>query len=246
MVACVGADSHGQTVRASLAAAGVDTALVRTDNERETGVAVVLVAPNGENAIAVSPGANHALVAADVREVAAGLGPADVLLTQLEIPQRVVVDAIDAAAGAGSRTVLNLAPAMSVPSDTLGQLDVLIVNRSEAEFLLGRALPGLDVCRAGAAELHTRGPAAVILTMGADGAIIADSTGARHVPALKAEVVDTAGAGDAFVGAFCAALAAGRPLDDAVAAAARAAAAAVSSPGAQLSARDNHGRRDNR
>jgi ribokinase len=234
LVGCVGADANGHAVRDALQDAGVDITLLRTRDGRETGLAVVLVARDGENAIAVSPGANHAVTAADVHAAAASLGEADVLLVQLELPPAVVVEAVAVAAAAGSRTVLNLAPAADVPRACLEQLDVLVVNRSEAEFLLRRELPDADARQRGTGDLRTLGPAAVVLTAGGDGAVLADGNGVRDVAALPVEVVDTAGAGDAFVGVLCAELARGTALDSAVAAANRAGAAAVQSEGAQL------------
>jgi ribokinase len=234
MVGCVGADAHGDALRAALAAAGVDTTRLRTQDDRETGMAVVLVARDGENAIAVAPGANQAVTADDVRTAAEELGPADVVLVQMEIPLSVVVGAVAAAAAAGSRPVLNLAPAADVPRSCLDQLAVLVVNESEAEFLLARGLPDGDARRQGAGDLRALGPAAVVLTAGSEGAVVADAAGVREVAAVPVDVVDTAGAGDAFVGVLCAELARGATLDVAVVAATRAGAAAVQTPGAQL------------
>jgi|SRR5579875_486454 len=235
LVGCVGADGHGEVVRAALSAAGVDVELVRVVDDRPTGLAVVLVARSGENAIAVSPGANSALAVADVREAVAGLGPADVVLAQLEIPPSVAAEAMAAAASVGCRAVLNLAPARTVSRETLAAVEVLVVNQSEAEFLLGAPVADVAAARDGAPRLRALGPAAVVVTLGSHGAVVGDDAGTRHVPARAVEVVDTSGAGDAFVGALGAALAAGASLDDAVAAAAECAAAAVRSPGAQLS-----------
>jgi ribokinase len=238
MIGCVGADEHGRAVRRALEAAGVDVAFLRVDGDRTTGMAVVLVAQDGENAIAVSPGANHALTEDDLAAAIGGLRTGDVLLAQLEVPQDVVGAAIAAAAAAGGRPVLNLAPAAEVPGRTLAQLELLVVNRSEAEFLLGRSLPDAPARRDGAAELLRIGPRAVVLTAGGDGAVVADADGTREHPARPVPVVDTAGAGDAFVGVLCARLAGGASLDDAVAVATRAGAAAVGSAGAQLTALD--------
>lgn len=130
--------------------------------------------------------------------------------------------------------MLNLAPAAEIPSDCLEQLAVLIVNRSEAEFLLGRSLADTGTRHDAAEGLRALGPRAAVLTLGGDGAIVADATGVREVPALPVDVVDTAGAGDAFVGALCAELARGGTLDAAVELATRAGAAAVQERGAQL------------
>jgi len=239
MIGCVGDDAPGRAVLAALQSAGVHTGLVRVVPGQKTGMAVVLVAADGENAIAVSPGANSALAPADVEAAASSLRAPDVLLLQMEVPADVVAEAVSLAAAAGSRRVLNLAPATALPSATIAQLDVLVVNRSEAEFLLDRPLPGPDARREAVRELRALGPSAVVLTAGREGCVLADEDGVREIAALPVQAVDTTGAGDAFVGALCAALAAGDAIDSAVDSATRAAAAAVQVRGAQLARRKN-------
>ncbi len=234
MIGCVGDDAGGRAVLAALQSAGVDTTSVRVLSGQNTGMAVVLVAPDGENAIAVSPGANLALAPADAGVVASSLGPSDVLLVQMEVRADVVAEAVSLAAAAGSRRVLNLAPAAAIPAATLAQLDLLVVNRSEAEFLLNRPLANPAARREAVRDLRALGPAAVVLTAGGEGCVLGDAGGLRDVPALPVQVVDTSGAGDAFVGALCAALAGGAGIDAAVVSATRTAAGAVQVPGAQL------------
>ncbi len=235
---CVGDDVHGASVRAALAAAGVNDDLLRTARGRSTGLAFVLVRPDGENAIAVSPGANHALDAGDVEPLRAELNTSDVLLMQMELPPDVVVAGVDIARDTGASVVLNLAPATAVASAVLRGVAVLVVNQSEAEFLLGYDLPDPSALRAGVAELRKLGPAAAVLTAGAGGAFVGDADGVLHVSAVAVDVVDTSGAGDAFAGVLAAHLSRGIPLRTAVHAATEAGAVAVQSHGAQLRSLD--------
>jgi ribokinase len=233
-VGCVGPDANGRLVLEALQRASVDTTRVVTAEARSTGFAVVLVADGGENAIAVSPGANHALTPGHVDDVRADIASAEVLLLQLELPLGVVAHAVDVAHDVGTPAVLNLAPAAVVPPETLARLGVLVVNHGEAEQLLGYELPGLDEVLAAADALLGIGPEAVVVTAGADGAAVADRSGVTHVAAEPARVVDTSGAGDAFTGTLAAALSAGASIRDAASAATRAAALALETPGAQL------------
>lgn len=234
LAGCLGDDGHGTAIRDALGHAGVQTHFLRTAPGRSSGHAVVLVTPDGENAIAVSPGANHAVSVEDVEALMDELRPGDVLLLQLELPVAVVERAIAGAAGLGVRVILNLAPAGHLRKEVLERVDVLVVNRSEAEYLLGVELA--DECEFPDAVrgLRELGPAAVVLTAGGAGAFFSDADGMHHVPALPVEVVDTAGAGDAFVGVLAAELSRDRSLGSSVEVAAAAGAAAVRTHGAQL------------
>jgi ribokinase len=234
MAGCLGDDEHAGAIGDALARAGVLTHLLRTAPGRASGHAVVLVTPDGENAIAVSPGANSAVTVQDVDALMGHVRPGDVLLLQLELPVTVVERAIVEAAALDVRVILNLAPAGHLDREVLQRVDVLVVNRSEAEYLLGTALADERELFDAVRTMRDLGPATVVLTAGGAGALFGDAYGVRHVPALSVEVVDTAGAGDAFVGVLAAELSRGRDLGPAVEAATAAGATAVGSPGAQL------------
>lgn len=230
LVGCVGGDDDGRAVVADLARAGVDTTHVRTSAHPGTGLAVVLVGADGENQIVVSPGANHRLDRDDVDRAQPLIAAAGVLLAQLEVPLDVVRHGIQVAAAAGTTVVLNLSPAQALDAGTLGLVDVLVVNRSEAAHLLGDDVGRLD----GAAErLRRLGPRAVVLTAGAEGAVCASAEGVLSVPALPVTVVDTTGAGDAFAGTLAAELARGTTLAGATVVAGAAGAAATQRHGAR-------------
>lgn len=230
----VGDDDRASTVRSALTDAGVDIEHLRTASGRSTGLAVVLVTRDGENAIVVSPGANHGIRPEDVDELRDLIEQSAMVLMQLELPVEVVARAAAIAAEVGTPVVLNLAPASDVPDSLLAHLTILVVNRSEAEHLVGEPLPHVTALHRAAVQLRSRGPAAVVVTAGGEGAVLADEHGSSHLAASQVDVVDTSGAGDAFVGVLAARVAQGRSLADALQDATRAAAAAVQVEGAQL------------
>ncbi len=229
----VGEDGYGAALRTALRQSGVDVEQLRTV-EAATGVALVLSDAHGENTIVVAPGANARLSRDDLGGLAALLGPAAVLLVQLEVPLDTVTEAVRIASRTGARVVLNAAPAPAAAAELLPLLpstDVLVVNAVEAAAL--GAVPASDGWPAAADRLRSLGPAAVVVTLGGAGAVVADAAGTDTIPAVPVEVVDTTGAGDAFCGALAAELAAGAPIRDAVRAGCRAGAAAAATPGAQ-------------
>jgi len=237
MVGRVGRDDDGRALVADLARAWVDTTEVVPTRTR-TGMAFVLVDAEGENAIVVAPGANELLeegvTACTVRHLA---GPRSVVVTQAEIPMESLVAAVREARRVGSRVVLNLAPYRPVPDEVLAECDPLVVNESEAAGLLGRPVPevrGVVQARVAATELLGR-VRSVVVTAGAEGAVVGAADGVHHVPAEPVEVVDTTGAGDAFTGALAAALSAGWSLVEATGLGVRVGSYAVGREGAQSS-----------
>ena len=229
----VGDDGFGDPLVGALAEKGVGTGLVEETEGVSTGTAFITVTPDGENAITVAPGANRSLVPEDVDAAARAIAEARVLVAQMEVPPEVVRRAVEVATENGTRALLNLAPPFEVPRELLERLDPLVVNEHEAAFLLGEKVEGVEGALSAAAGLLKLGPRSAVITVGAAGAVFSDGESTAHVPAPKAEVVDTTGAGDAFVGALAARLARDDPLDAAVAYAARAGAAAVTREGAQ-------------
>jgi len=195
---------------------GVDASSVERLDEAHTGVGFVLVEESGENAIAVAPGANAAFGAEAVRGSAGTIGDADVLLTQLEIEDDAVAAALKTAAERDTEAVLNPAPARELPDDVLAAADALTPNRTEARILAGYEPDATVDDREIASGLLARGPDAVVLTRGADGALVVTDEGETAIPAIDPEVVDTTGAGDAFNAGFAVARAEGLALEAAV------------------------------
>jgi ribokinase len=229
----VGDDGFGRPLVRSLADKGVDTTLVQEVPDSSTGAAFITVTPDGENAITVAPGANRRLTAEDVDEASESIGEARVLVVQMEVLPEVVLRAVEVASGSGTRALVNLAPPFEVPRALLEKLDPLVINEHEAAFLLEGRVEGVDGALGAAPRLLALGPESVVVTLGEDGAVFSGGESAQHLTAPQVEVVDTTGAGDAFVGALAARLAGGVPLQDAVAYAVRAGAAAVTEAGAQ-------------
>lgn len=227
-VGAVGGDDAGDLLLGALTEAGVDAAGV-TVVGGASGTAVVVVDGRGENAIVVAPGANDLVVGLSDAQLAQ-VQSARVLVLQLEIPVATVTEAARAAHDAGRLVVLNAAPAQPLPPELLAAVDLLVVNRGEAELLAGAA-DGSTVDELLATLV--RSVPAVVITLGAEGSVYADRSGVRHdVAAVPVEVVDTTGAGDTFTGALAACLAQGEPVLGALRFAGAAAATAVTSAGA--------------
>ncbi|MEU2926117.1 ribokinase [Streptomyces sp. NPDC007251] len=232
LLARVGDDAHGRLLLDSLRAAGVDTVGVLV-GEAPTGVALITVDPSGDNSIVVSPGANAKLAPADVRTAVSLFLASRVVSTQLEIPLETVVEVVRNLAP-GSRLVLNPSPPRPLPTEVLAACDPLIVNEHEARVILGDACVSEDP-EDWARLLLAKGPRSVVVTLGAQGALVCDSSGVARVASVKVDPVDTTGAGDAFTAALAWRLATGADLADAAAYAARVGAAAVTRRGAQES-----------
>ena len=226
----VGDDDLGAAAIEQLAAEGVDVgAIARLDGEA-TGVALIAVDREGRNQIAVASGANARVGAALVARAleAAALGPGDVVLVGFEVPDAAVVAGARAAAEAGARAILNPAPARDLPGGLLGHGVLLTPNGLEAAALTGETEPA-----AAARALARCTNAPVVVTVGADGALLAERDGIVAIPAPEVEVVDTTGAGDAFNGALAAGLAAGAGVEEAARRAVEAASASVRRAGAR-------------
>lgn len=227
-IGCIGGDDFGRKARATLTASGVDVSGLAIASAA-TGIASILVDTQGRNKIAVASGANgHVSPAALPSDL---LSPRDTLVLQMEVPIPTVEAAITAAARAGARVILNLAPALPISEQALRAVSILVVNEHEAatlcEALSISASSHEDRTRAIASRLGNT----VIATLGPEGAIAAG--GALHrVPALAVKAVDTTGAGDCFVGVLAAALERGMALPDAMRRAAVAASLACTVLGA--------------
>jgi ribokinase len=234
MVGAVGADAAAALATTLLLDAGVDLHSVSTV-AGPTGLAVISVADDGENTIVVIPGANGSVSAEAVFAERQRIAEASVVVLQGEIPTASIAAATQLATG---RILLNLAPVVTIDPAIIRSANPLVVNEHEGELVYLQLVPG-GVRPAGdhdlVAALRAQGIASVVLTRGSRGAICSDDAGTFSVPAPRVNVVDTTGAGDAFVGALSARLAAGDSLQDSSAFAARVGAFSVRAHGAQSS-----------
>ena len=239
MIAKVGKDAFGEESVASLAREGVDTAVILTDAEHPSGIAMILVDDRGENMISVASGANLALTPEELGAVEEIIRSAGIVLMQLEIPMPVIEYVARMAKQHGATVILNPAPAptQQLPPELLAHVDILIPNQTEAELISGTAVNDYESAAAAAGKIGQMGVRTVIITMGAHGVFVYDSESGNSeiIVAKRVKATDTTAAGDCFCGALSVALNEGRPLNEALDFANRAAAISVTRRGAQPS-----------
>jgi ribokinase len=237
LLARVGDDQQGQWLTMRLADGGVETRHVTQDPEASTGVALIVVDRQGQNTIVVAPGANGRLTPEAIEAHADLFASARAVLLQLEVPLDTVKAAAVHARRAGCTVLLDPAPARPVPDELLGLVDYLTPNETELVTLTGLEHEPLGIDRAVALgrRLLRRGPARVLVKLGAAGAVLAAPDRTWHVPAPPVAVVDTTAAGDVFNAAFAVALVEGADESEALRHAVAAAASSVTREGAQSS-----------
>ncbi|SIT56362.1 PfkB domain protein [Mesorhizobium prunaredense] len=230
MVGAVGKDNFATEALALLRDGKIDLSGVG-ETFASTGTALIMVADDGENVIAVVPGANDSVVTGDLSK--AFMKKGNVVLLQQEIPLQTVDAALDAARAAGAVTVLNTAPFRAEAAALLGKADYVVANETEFD-LYGEALSLSGRDRpARMRDYAGKTGRTIVVTLGGDGVLAATPADLLMVPALNITPVDTVGAGDTFCGYFAAGLSSGLPLDQALARAAAAGSLACLKPGAQ-------------
>lgn len=207
IVGKVGDDEHGIAYKKNLVDQKVDVKNLGVEAGISTGIATIFVESNtGENMIVIVPGANGKLTGSDVAKAEADIATSKVVVSILEIGLEAVSMAFKLGRKHGVKTLLNAAPARKdLPKELLKDVDILIVNETEAEILSGLAVTNVEEAKASAAKLQESGCKNVIVTLGAEGALVVE-VGCEPVkvdcPKLTDPVVDTTGAGDAFVGSL--------------------------------------------
>ena len=235
-VARVGQDMFGDQAIAGFIRDGIEVKCVTRDPVAPSGVAMIFVAKDGENSIAVAGGANGRLTPEDVKRAEPAIDDASAVMMQLETPLDTVKAAAELAAQAEVPVILNPAPARILPDELFWLVSILTPNEIEAELLTGITVTDEHTAAEAAEKLRARGIETVILTLGARGAFVASNSIRELVPGFPVEAVDATGAGDVFSGALAVAFGEGRPLLEAVRFANAAAAISVTRLGAQPSA----------
>ena len=215
-VGLIGGDSFGEIAVKLYAEEKVGATYLLRTKERNTGVGFIVLNAAGDNFILLDPGANGLFSPAHVDRAAERIKQSRVVITQLEIPVATAAHGLKLGKQAGAITILNPAPAAPVPTDVFASIDIATPNHTELRVLLGRQpddpTDDNDLC----AELLRAGVETVVVTQGERGAMIVRADGIMQIPAIKVEVMDTTGAGDAFSGTLAASLAEGRSLEDSV------------------------------
>jgi ribokinase len=206
----IGRDTFGELAMKTWKAEGIALRVTQMPDV-ETGAAFIYVhETKGDNAIIVVPGAAATLCAADLDDAADAIRSSAVFVTQLEQPAEAARRGLEIARAAGVTTVFNPAPAGAFDDALFALSDYIVPNESEAEALTGIAISDLAAARRAGDALIGKGAGTALITLGERGALFHDKARSLHIPAFAAgAVVETAGAGDAFVGAFAAALARG-------------------------------------
>jgi ribokinase len=233
MIARLGRDPNGESLYRHLTAAGLGSHGLWRDDEAPSGVALIMVDPQGHNLIATAPGSNRRLTVADVQSLDSSAFTGSVLLTQLETPLETVEYGLRRAVQAGMTTILNPAPGRPLPEDFLSLTHIITPNETEASLLSGVAVTDLDTARQAGERLLAMGCQTVIITLGAQGSLLVRRGEVRHFPPFPVTPVDTTAAGDAFNGVLAAALFEGLALEHAIVRANAAGALCVTKRGAQ-------------
>lgn len=232
----IGEDNFGQMLRDTMSSENINTHHITTETDIGTGIANIMVDPNGENSIIVVPRANMCLTITDINIAEESISKADILLLQLETPIDASIRATEIARANNTTVILDPAPAKPLPKHFLSQIDVLTPNTSETQYLSGIPTNTIESCMDAGKELQKKLSqdrfASVVMTLGKKGVLLVTHNQTEHIPSVAVGTVDTTGAGDAFTGALATALAKSKTLMDSVQYANAAGAAAVTVLGA--------------
>ena len=239
MIARVGSDLFGPATIKNFESLGIDASHIRQVQGVSSGVAPIFVDSSGQNRILVVKGANDSLKPADIDAAAWVLKSAEYIVLQFEIPLETVYYTVQFARRNKIRCIVNPAPAQPMDMTSVADLDYFVPNETEAETISGIPVRTVDDAKRCADKFLAGGIRRVIITLGANGSLLATKDGMEHVPAFKVKTIDSTGAGDAFIGSFASFLGEGLPELEAVRRANLYAGLSTTSPGTQKSFYDS-------
>lgn len=235
MIARVGRDLFGDRILDQLREYGVQCGLVGRSESLATGVAMIICC-EGDNRIILSAGANHEMKIAEVDHAIEKIAePGDVFLTQFECDFDTTIHSLFKAKTNGMYTIFNPAPAKKIPDEAYRNIDLIVVNQTECEFLTGIYPREQEECRRAIDFFESKGVKSSIVTLGARGSVTVIEGKSHKVDSHKVETVDTTAAGDTYIGALASCLVRGEDLKESMALATKAAALTITKRGAQQS-----------
>ena len=235
MIGRVGRDLFGKQMRTALEEYGVNCTYLSESDYNSTGVAVITRC-EGDNRIILSSGANHEMNGRDVDEILEKISePLDVFMTQYECDASAVVDSLAAAKKRRLFTLFNPAPAKAIPPETYADIDLIVVNQTECQFLTGLYPTDKDSCQTALNRFSAMGAGGAIITLGSRGSVCRIGDEIVQINSYSVPNVDTTAAGDAYIGALASALVRGERMEDCMRFATKAAALTITKQGAQRS-----------
>lgn len=233
-ITCLGKDANGKNSLTHYEQEGLDVALSLIKDDVPSGTAMIWVEESGENCIVITPGANKMLTPEYIYKVEQAIAEADIVLLQMEIPYETIKTVCSIASKHQTKIMLNVAPAMQLEADLLKQIEILVVNETEAELISGVKIN--DVGKETVVDiLLDKGVKTVVLTLGKQGCYFKNNQMNLYIPAFQVDPLDTTGAGDTFCGALAAELSRGHNWKETLQFATAASAICVTRMGAQPS-----------
>lgn len=234
MIGKVGNDGFGQTLINALKADNVKTDYIDIEN-CSSGVAMITVDKNAENAIVVAPGANFRVLREDIDKCIDGIKESDIVVVQLETPLDTIKYALQESKNLGKYTILNPAPAVKLDDDIIKNVDLLTPNETELEILSGVKIENEDDIKKAADVMIQKGVKQLIVTLGSKGSLYIDKDNMKFKKSYKVDAIDTTAAGDSYTGALAVAFSQDKDIEEAMDFASKVGALCVTKEGAQTS-----------